>query len=98
MKDSRDNFLRAMLLLSVVVNPLCIAVAIVFYEISIGHFLFMVAMTILIWAAVFCAIREKCHDIFSFEEFKISGRGFVETWLFVLYATFITSLPFVTTH
>lgn len=98
MKDSRDNFLRAMLWLSIVANPSCITIAIVFYEISIGHFLFMVAMAILIWAAILCAIKEKCHDTFSFKELKISGRGFVETWLFILYATFITSLPFVTTY
>lgn len=97
MKDN-DNFLKAILWISIVINPSCIAIAIAFYEISIGHFLFMVAIAILIWAAVFCAIKEKCYSIFSFKELKISGQGFVETWLFVLYATFITSMPFVTAH
>lgn len=97
MKDN-DNFLKAILWISIVINPSCIAIAIAFYEISIGHFLFMVAIAILIWAVIFCATKEKCYGIFSFKEFRISGRGFVETWLFVLYATFITSMPFVTAH
>lgn len=99
MKDNpKGIFLKVMLWCSIIINPLCIAFAIIFYEVTIGHFLFMVAIAILICMAVFCAMKEKCYNVFSFKELKINGKGFMETWLFLLVAIFFTSLPFITTH